>query len=155
MSLSILLKKNKKFRLTIVGKGSEKQKLINLSKNLKIEKKITFKDFSKPDNYYKKKGIFILNSFFEGLPNVLLEAIQYRIPIVSTNCFSGPAEILKNGKYGYLVNVNDSIGLANQINKVILNYPDAMQKTKKAYKSIDRFSIITQCEKYKKIVNTF
>jgi glycosyltransferase involved in cell wall biosynthesis len=155
VALSILLKKNKKIRLTIVGKGSEKQKLINLSKYLKIKKKIIFKEFSKPDIYYKKEGIFILNSFFEGLPNVLIEAIQYKIPIISTNCFSGPVEILKNGKYGYLVKVDDSIGLANQIDKVILNYPDAIKKTKKAYMSLDRFSIQTQCEKYEKIINTF
>jgi len=152
MSLSILLKKNKKFRLTIVGKGSEKQKLINLSKNLKIEKKITFKDFAKPDIYYKKEGIFILNSFFEGLPNVLLEAMQYKIPIISTNCLSGPSEILKNGRYGYLVNVNDSIGLANQIEKVTLNFRDALKKAKCAYKSLNRFSIKTQCDKYEKAI---
>ena len=62
----------------------------------------------------------------------MLEAIQYKIPIISTNCFSGPSEILKNGKYGYLVNVDDPIALAKQIEKVILNYSDALKKTKKS-----------------------
>ena len=154
IALSIILKKNKQIKLTIVGKGSEKQKLIHLSKNLKINKKIIFKNFSKPDIYYKKEGIFILNSFFEGLPNVLLEAIQYKIPIISTNCFSGPAEILKNGKYGYLVKVNDPMDLANQIEKVISKYSDALKKTKHAHKSLSRFSITTQCEKYEKAIKT-
>ena len=129
-ALSIVIKRNKKIKLTILGKGSEKLKLVNLSKSLKIEKNIIFKDFSKPDIYYKKEGIFILNSFFEGLPNVLLEAIQYKIPIISTNCFSGPAEILKNGKYGYLVKVNDPMDLANQIERVISKYSDALKKNK-------------------------
>ena len=154
IALSILLKRNKKIKLTIVGKGSEKQKLINLSSNLKINKNIIFKGYKKPNIYLKKEGIFVLNSFFEGLPNVLLEAIQYKIPIISTNCFSGPSEILKNGKYGYLVNVDDPIALAKQIEKVILNYSDALKKTKKAYKSLDRFSMKTQCNKYEKAINT-
>lgn len=151
-ALSIVIKKNKKIKLIILGKGSEKLKLVNLSKSLKIQKNIIFKNFSKPDIYYKKEGVFILNSFFEGLPNVLLEAIQYKIPIISTNCYSGPSEILKNGKYGYLVKVNEPIGLANQIEKVILNYSVALKKTKKAHNSLNRFSIRAQCEKYEKIL---
>ena len=151
-ALSIVIKKNKKIKLTILGKGSEKLKLVNLSKSLKIQKNIIFKDFSKPDIYYKKEGIFILNSFFEGLPNVLIEAIQYKIPIISTNCYSGPSEILKNGKYGYLVKVNDPISLANQIEKVIFNYSAALKKTKKGFKSLNRFSMKTQCNKYAKVI---
>ena len=151
-ALSIVIKENNKIKLTIVGKGSEKQKLINLSKSLKIENKILFKGFSDPDLYYKKEGVFILNSYFEGLPNVLLEAIQYKIPIISTNSFSGPAEILKSGRYGYLVKVNDPKGLAKQIQKVLLNYSDALKKADKAHKSLHRFNIKTQCIKFDKII---
>ena len=153
-ALSIVLKENNKIKLIIVGKGSEKKKLVDISKSLKIEKKILFKGFSKPDLYYKKEGVFILNSFFEGLPNVLLEAIQYKIPIISTNSFSGPAEILKNGRYGYLVKVNDHVGLARQIQKVLFNYSDALKKAEEAHKSLYRFNIKTQCAKFDKIIKS-
>ena len=74
-------------------------------RNYKLKKNIIFKKFSKPDFFYKRKGIFVLNSLFEGLPNVLIECIQFKIPIISTNCLSGPSEILANGKYGSLVKV--------------------------------------------------
>lgn len=151
-ALSIVMKKYEKIQFTIVGKGSEKKYLINLSKKLKINKKITFKDFSNPEPYFKKKGIFILNSFFEGLPNVLIEAIQYKIPIIASNCLSGPSEILKNQKYGYLVKVDNSEELAKKIEYVILNYSKAKTKTKIAYKSLGRFAIKAQCQKYIEII---
>jgi glycosyltransferase involved in cell wall biosynthesis len=60
--------------------------------------------------------------------------MQYKTPIISTNYFIGPAEILQDRKYRYLVNVDDSIALAKQIEKVILNYPDALKKRKKPIK---------------------
>ena len=53
------------------------------------------------------------------------------------------------------MNVNDPIGLANQIEEVILNYSDALKKTKKAYKSLNRFSMKTQCNKYAKAIKAF
>lgn len=126
-SFYLLLKIDGKFRLKIIGKGSQKQKLIDYSKALKVDKYIEFKNFSKPDKYLKKEGIFILNSFFEGLPNILIEAMQFKIPIISTDCKSGPREILKNGIFGYLVNVNDPNGLAKKINLVSLEYKKALK----------------------------
>ena len=99
-----------------------------------------------------KKGILILNSLFEGLPNILIEGIQYKIPIISTKCQSGPIEILKNGKYGTLVNVNDPVDMSNKIKKVIFNYGKSIDKSKIASKSLQRFAIDNQCKKYLKII---
>ena len=138
-----------------MGKGSEKNYLIKLSKELKIQNNIIFKGYSKPDLYYKKKGIFILNSFFEGLPNVLIEAMQYKIPIISTDCLSGPKEILKNGKYGTLVNVRDYKDLAIKIEKNITNYESALMRASKAHNSLNRFLVDKQCEKYLHIIRKF
>jgi len=154
-AVSIIKKKIKKIKLTIVGKGSEKNYLTKLSKELKIQNNIIFKGYSKPDLYYKKKGIFILNSFFEGLPNVLIEAMQYKIPIISTDCLSGPKEILKNGKYGTLVNVRDYKDLAIKIEKNITNYESALMRASKAHNSLNRFLVDKQCEKYLHIIKKF
>ena len=54
--------------------------------------------------YLKKSKIFVLSSSYEGLGNVLIDAINYNVPCVSTNCPSGPSEILLNGKGGFLRN---------------------------------------------------
>jgi glycosyltransferase involved in cell wall biosynthesis len=98
--------------------------------------------------------MFILNSFFEGLPNVLVEAIQYKIPIISTNCLSGPEEILENGKYGSLVNVKDYKDLAKKIENNINDYNSALTKASKGHASLTRFSADKQCQKYLDIIRT-
>ena len=153
-AISLLVKKIPKLKLTIVGKGSEKKKLINYVENLKLKKHINFKNFSSSNVYLAKKGILVLNSLFEGFPNILIEGIQYKIPIISTKCQSGPAEILKNGKYGTLVNVNDPVDMSKKINKVILTYGKSINKSKLAFESLQRFSIDKQCKKYLKIIKT-
>ena len=68
-AISIVSKKNSNIKLTIVGKGSLREELTKYVILNKLNKFIKFKKFSKPDIYYKTKGILILNSFFEGLPN--------------------------------------------------------------------------------------
>lgn len=149
-AIHITSKKIQNIKLTIVGKGSEKQKLKKLVNDLKLNKFIEFVNFKNPHSYFKKKGIFILNSFFEGLPNVLIEALQYKIPIISTNCQSGPNEILKKGKYGFLTKVNDEYDVAKKITYVISNYQTAKNKANLGYKSLFRFSLDSQFQKYKK-----
>ena len=89
------------------------------------------------------------------MPNVLLEAMSFKIPIISTNCLSGPSELLGNGKYGYLTPIQEDKKLANKIIYVLSNYKEAKKKSFLAYKSLDRFNYFKQCEKYYKFVNNF
>ena len=153
-AIRLTSKKIPMIKLTIVGKGSQKKKLQKLVKKFQLTKHVKFKNFSNPYLYYKNQGVFILNSFFEGLPNVLLEAMQYKIPIIASKCQSGPTEILLNGKYGSLVKVNDPKDLSNKIEKVILNYPDAIKKAKIALESLNRFDEEKQSYKYLKIIKS-
>jgi glycosyltransferase involved in cell wall biosynthesis len=67
----------------------------------KIVKILNFK--KNPFPYLKKADLFLLTSKFEGLPNVLLEAATLKKNIISTDCPTGPREILNNGKYGFYV----------------------------------------------------
>ena len=76
--------------------------MIMLVNNLDLNKKVKFTSWTNDiDKYYKKSKIFILNSVYEGLGNVLVDAVNYNIPIITTNCKSGPSEIIDYGKGGF------------------------------------------------------
>jgi glycosyltransferase involved in cell wall biosynthesis len=105
-------------RLIILGEGPTKEATRLLAQELKIEDFVDFPGFiSNPFPYMKKANVFVLSSNQEGMPNSLLQATILGTQIVSTDCKSGPAEILENGKYGILVPVGDSERLAEAILK--------------------------------------
>ena len=98
--------------------------------------------------FFLKSDLFVLSSYYEGLPNVLIDAVNYNIPCVSTNCPSGPSEILLNGKGGYLVKTKSPELLAKKIQYSITNYSEALKKNLIAKKKIKRFLISNQTNKY-------
>ena len=84
-------------------------------KRLEIQNQVIFKGWLKDTiPYVKKSKMFVLSSVYEGLGNVLVDAINYDTPCVSTDCPSGPSEILINGKGGYLVKPKSSYLLAEK-----------------------------------------
>ncbi|HAT4141228.1 TPA: glycosyltransferase family 4 protein [Clostridium perfringens] len=121
-AFSMVLNKIPNAHLKIVGEGSLKEELVKKSEELKIKEKIIWKDFSKDiESIYKNASVVVLSSYFEGFPNVLVEAITIGLPVVSFDCPSGPSEIIVNGVNGYLVdylNVKElSEALINALNK--------------------------------------
>ena len=116
------LPKNLNSQLIIIGDGPYRKELEHLINNLKLSKRILLIGHkNNPYPWYNSADLFILSSNYEGFGNVLVEALECGLPIVSTNCFCGPKEILENGKYGKLVevnNVNDlKNGIIEQLNK--------------------------------------
>jgi glycosyltransferase involved in cell wall biosynthesis len=75
-------------------------------------------------DYLRAAQLFALSSIYEGFGNVLVEALLAGCPVVSTDCPSGPAEILDNGRYGRLVPVNDAIALALAIREALAEQVD-------------------------------
>ena len=102
--------------MIIIGRGKEKNNLVryikrnNLSKNIKL---INFLD--SPFNLIRSSDLFILTSIYEGLPNVLLEAQTLKKFIISSDCPTGPKEILDNGKYGTLFKSGNSDDLCKKL----------------------------------------
>jgi glycosyltransferase involved in cell wall biosynthesis len=102
--------------LVILGEGKEFNDLLKLSKDLGISDKVIMPGFVRnPFAYMSKAKVFVLSSIYEGLPNVLLQAASLGVPIVATDCPSGPKEILENGKWGKLVAINDVDKMASAI----------------------------------------
>lgn len=148
-AFKIFLEKNQSYKLIILGHGNLEKKLKEQAKNLNINNKIIFKGWVKNTNaYLKHSKIFVLSSVYEGLGNVLIDAVNYNIPCVSTDCPSGPREILLNGKGGYLVKPGSPIQLAEKIQYSIDNYSNSIKKNLIAKKKIDRFLISKQTKKY-------
>jgi len=108
-------------RLVILGEGKERPMLEAMIKELNLEDDVSLPGFvMNPYAYMARASLFVLSSQWEGLPTVLIEALCCGAPVVSTDCPSGPREILRNGKYGQLVPVGDSMAFA-EATKAVLN----------------------------------
>lgn len=111
-----LVRKEKPVYLMILGEGEERPKLENLVRELGLEEAVSLPGFlENPYKYMKRAAVFVLSSRWEGLPNVLIQALALGTPVVSTNCPSGPMEILEDGKWGELSPVGDIVSLARAI----------------------------------------
>ena len=107
-------------RLMILGEGKERQPLEALANKLGISSELFMPGFVKnPFAYLSKASVFVLSSTWEGLPSALIQALACNCPVVSTDCPSGPLEILKGGEYGHLVPVGDVQAMADAIMKVL------------------------------------
>lgn len=97
-----LLQENENVKLLILGTGRMKSRLESLIKTLGLEKYVRIIPYGKnPFPYYRLAALFVLASKYEGLPNVLLEAMACGVPIAAVDCLSGPRELLKdNSNYG-------------------------------------------------------
>jgi len=111
-----LVHRERPTRLVILGEGEERPKLEALVRELGLDDDVTLPGFvDNPYAYMARSAVFVLSSAWEGLPTVLIEAMAVGTPVVSTDCPSGPAEILEGGKWGKLVPVGDVESLAEAI----------------------------------------
>lgn len=102
------VRKQRPAHLLILGDGEERGNLLDLSKSLGLDDDVRFPGFvSNPYPYMVNASMFVLSSRWEGLPTVLVEALYCGTRLISTDCPSGPREILKDGLYGKLVPVDD------------------------------------------------
>ena len=108
-----ILRRSVDAKLLILGEGEERAPLKALVADLAIAADVRLPGFViSTEAYYRKADLHVLSSVGEGLPTVIVEALEQGTPVVSTDCPSGPREILEDGRYGLLVPVNDPNALA-------------------------------------------
>lgn len=106
--------------LLILGQGSLEAELRTLAEELGILRQVVFAGFyHDPTPFYATADLFVLSSDYEGFGNVLVEALGQGVPVVSTDCPSGPSEILAGGTYGTLVPPGDAEALAKAMGNAL------------------------------------
>jgi glycosyltransferase involved in cell wall biosynthesis len=117
-----LLRKWQQAKLIILGEGPERQKLSALIQTMNLDDEVDLPGFvANPYPYMRQANLLVLSSIFEGLGNVLVEALAVDTPVVATDCPGGPAEILENGRWGKLVPLGDTNALAQAMAETLNN----------------------------------
>ncbi|MBA1147706.1 glycosyltransferase [Ectothiorhodospiraceae bacterium WFHF3C12] len=112
-------------RLVILGRGRQREALLALAAELGVAGDVDLPGFAaNPYAYMARAGCFAMTSRLEGAGIALIEALALGTPVVSTDCPSGPAETLENGRYGPLVDVGDDQALAASIGELLDAPPD-------------------------------
>ena len=151
-----VLKDKLKFRALIIGRGILKDKLTSFIKINGLTKNIKLLNFqNNPFRYIRLCDTFILSSKYEGLPNVLLESLVLGKYIISTNCPTGPKEILCNGKGGELFKIGDFKSLAKKIVEFENNKKRLSKKINYAQNYLFRFDMKENLNKYLEVVKKY
>ena len=144
--------KEKNIILQILGTGNEKDDIKKFIKKYKLQNRIILLGHKKnPRDYYLESDLFINASYFEGFPNTIVEAINFNLPVICSDCKGGIREIILNGKGGDLFNVGDYKSLAKKIISFYQNPNKLNKKLKLSRKNIKNFSIKKNVQKYESI----
>jgi glycosyltransferase involved in cell wall biosynthesis len=143
-------KQNIPHRLVLIGSGEEQPALESLASSLNLQNDITFLGHrDNPYPYLAHADFFVLSSISEGFGLALVEALALGLPCISTNCPSGPAEILGNGDFGILVPPRDPDQLARAIVQ-LTNSPDLRASlSSRASTRAQSFSLETMARHYR------
>ncbi|CAJ0681120.1 GalNAc-alpha-(1-_4)-GalNAc-alpha-(1-_3)-diNAcBac-PP-undecaprenol alpha-1,4-N-acetyl-D-galactosaminyltransferase [Ralstonia mannitolilytica] len=130
------------WKLMIVGEGEERQALETLRDQLGLRANVALPGaFSDITKAYEQASIFCLSSRYEGFGLVLIEAMAFGLPIVSTTCETGPRELLEDKRDAIMVDVDDHLALANALFDLISNHAEADKLARGAGEKAKLFSM--------------
>jgi len=136
-------------RLIILGKGKRQADVIALAQQLGVAEDVEFPGYvDNPFPWMARAAVFVLSSAWEGFPGVLVEAMACGCPVVSTDCPSGPIEILDRGAYGRLVTPGDDEALSLAIQATL----DAPRTPFRLQQRATEFSVDRAVDKYLEVL---
>ncbi len=125
----------------IIGEGAERPMLEKKIKEYHLEGRLVLTGNQKEmSHYYQDSSFFVMTSRYEGLPMTLLEAKSYRLPIVSFDCQTGPAEIIQDGVNGYLVTLEDCEGMIGKIEELLNSREKLVKFSNHSQCNIEKFN---------------
>ena len=143
--------------LTVVGDGADRAYLEDLTQEMGLEKNVAFVGYQSQESvrhYLRQTDVFVLPSFAEGIPVVLMEAMAMGVPVVTTQ-IAGVSELVESGVNGYLVPPSDSHGLTGAIAKLINDSDKRAQFGKAGREKVEqRFDIAKALDNLKDLVST-
>jgi glycosyltransferase involved in cell wall biosynthesis len=135
--------------LVLLGDGDERRRLERLAVDLGVSSALLMPGFvDNPFAYLKRASVFVLSSRYEGMPNTLLQALATGTPVVSTDCPSGPRELLDDGRWGRLVPVGDHEAMAQALADAL----DGRVATAPRAIIAERFGLDTIVEQYRRVL---
>ncbi len=119
-----LVRRERRCRLLILGRGRQREALLALGATLGLGDDLALPGFvANPYAYMSRASVFASASRFEGFANVIAEALAVGVPVVATDCPSGPREILEDGRHGRLVPIGDAAAMAQAITATLTAPP--------------------------------
>jgi len=138
------LSQRRPVRLMILGDGPLRPQLQALVAELGLSDVVAFLGYvENPLKYFSRADLFVHSAHVESLGNVLIEAMMCGLTVVSTDCPTGPREILQGGKYGYLVAMRDPVAMAAGIEQA-LNDPMPRQQLEEAVRPFEEGAVLAR-----------
>lgn len=141
------------WQLVILGEGELRSELEKLRDDLGLTHQVFFPGvFSNPFPVLKHSKLFVLSSRFEGFGNVLIEAMSCGLPVISTDCPSGPREIIRDGVDGILVPSEDISGLAAAMERLMSDEEERQRLAASGPEAVKRFSLEKTVEMWEVLI---
>jgi glycosyltransferase involved in cell wall biosynthesis len=143
-------------RLVLIGQGPLRGELEGLARELGVAESVVFAGWqANPFAWLARSDLFVLSSRYEGFGNVIVEAMACGLPVISTDCPSGPNEILRNGEDGLLVPVADVEALADAMTNVLTDEALRSKLAQKASRRAPDFDISVIGPQYETLLQTY
>lgn len=142
--MNLLVKNNPNLKLYLLGDGEEKDLLIRKIQKYNLENNVIMPGFVSAKEVLKyelKSDIFVMTSLKECFPMVLLEAYSCGLPVISFDILTGPREIVKNNKTGYLIQNREVKNMASKISELLKNQKKLKEFSDNAYEESKKYTI--------------
>jgi glycosyltransferase involved in cell wall biosynthesis len=133
---------NPSWDLVILGAGPDRQMLESRRDKLGLNGRVFFPGRAgNVGDWYKRSSIFAMTSLFEGFPNALLEAMGYGLSVISTDCDTGPRDLIENGVNGFLVTEGDQDALTTGLQQLMASSDLRARLSAKARNVVEDYAL--------------